>query len=318
VAVIIGIVLTSAGIRGQAPAKTGQRDLQGYWTNATYTPLERPAEFAGREFMTEAEAVAYQKKKELEDNAQSKEDIHYDNVLWQTESYAKDVTARRTSVIYDPADGRIPPLTPAAQARASARADAARRRGPADAAEFRNLQERCISWGNEGPPMLGASYYNNLQIFQAGRNVVIRHELMHGVRIIPVDGAPHANIPMLHGNSRGRWDGNTLVVETVKFTDRTPFRAPPMTGRQDIFSGEQLKVTERFTRSGAGTIHYQFTLDDPGTWVRPWSGEIVMRKFEGPIFEYACHEGNYGLAFILSAARATEGARSQVLGLTIR
>ena len=147
---------------------------------------------------------------------------------------------------------------------------------------------------------------------------MIRHELMHGVRIIPVDAAPHANIPMLHGNSRGRWDGNTLIVDTINFTSRTPFRAPPMTGRQDIFSGDQLKVTERFTRIGADTIRYQFTLDDPGTWVRPWSGEIVMRKFEGPIFEYACHEGNYGLAFILSAARAAEGARDQVLGLSIR
>ena len=156
----------------------GRPDFQGYWTNATFIPLERPAEFAGKAEMTEAEAIAYQKKRELQENSQSKEDIHYDNVLWQTESYSKGMPDRRTSLIFDPADGKIPPLTPAAQARAAARAAAARRRGPADAAEYRSLGERCISWGNEGPPMLGATYGNNIHILQSGSDVVIRHELM--------------------------------------------------------------------------------------------------------------------------------------------
>ena len=167
----------------------GRPDLQGYWTNATFIPLERPAEFAGKAEMTEAEAIAYQKKRELQENSQSKEDIHYDNVLWQTESYSKGMPDRRTSLIFDPADGKIPPLTPAAQKRAAARAEAARGRGPADAAEYRSLGERCISWGNEGPPMLGATYGNNLQIFQTGGTVAVRHELMHGVRVIPLDGS---------------------------------------------------------------------------------------------------------------------------------
>ena len=123
---------------------------------------------------------------------------------------------------------------------------------------------------------------------------------------------------MLHGNSRGRWDGDTLVIDTRSFTNQTPFRGPPGQSRQDIFSSDQLHVIERFTRTSADAVRYQFTIDDPGTWVRPWSGEIVMRKWEGPILEYACHEGNYGLAFILSAARAAEGAKDQVLGLRVR
>jgi hypothetical protein len=314
---VSAVMLLAPVVLGQASKWTVQRtadghpDLQGYWTNATFTPLERPAEFAGKEFLTEAEAVAYQKKREAQENAQSKEDIHYDNVLWQSESYAKNVSARRSSLIYDPADGKIPPLTPAAQQRAAAQAEAARSRGPADAAELRSLGERCISWGNEGPPMLGATYYNNLQIFQTGTTAVIRHELMHGARVIPLDGSPHLGpkLRLLHGDSRGRWEGSTLVVDTTNFTDRTPFRGPPATTRADIFSSDRLHVIERFTRVSGDEIAYRFTVDDPATWVRPWSAEIVMRKWEGPIFEYACHEGNYGLGFILSAARAEEAKR---------
>jgi len=286
----------------------GQPDLQGYWTNATFTPLERPAELAGKEFLTEAEATAFQQQQERRENSQSKEDIHYDNVIWQSESYAKGVSRRRSSLIFEPADGRVPSLTANAQKRAAARAAEARSRGPADAVEYRSLGERCISWGNEGPPMLGATYYNNLQILQSTNAVVIRHELMHGIRVIPLDARPHVgpNIRLQGGDGRGRWEGNTLVVETTNFTDRTNFRGPPATARQDIFASENLHVVERFTRVDADSILYQFTLDDPTTWTRAWTGEILMRKWEGPIYEYACHEGNYGVAFILSAARAQE------------
>jgi hypothetical protein len=299
------------GKRGWTAPRTpdGQPDLQGYWTNATFTPLERPAELAGKEFFaTEAEALAYEKQQVLRENSQSKDDIHYDNVIWQSESYTKGVSRRRTSLIFDPADGKVPPLSPAGQKRVAARAEAARRRGPADAAEYRSLGERCISWGNEGPPMLGASYYNNLQILQSATSVAIRHELMHGIRVIPLDGRPHVgpNIRLQGGDPRGHWEGNTLVVDTTNFTDRNNFRGPPATARQDIAASENLHVIERFTRADADSILYQFTLDDPATWTRPWSGEILIRKWEGPIYEYACHEGNYGLAFILSAARMQE------------
>jgi len=286
----------------------GQPDFQGYWTNATYTPLERDRELGTKEFFTPEEAAAYAKKREQIENSQSKDDIHYDNVIWQNENYGKVVSRNRTSLIFDPPDGRVPDLTPAAKALVATRAEYARTHGPSDEASSRSLGERCISWGNEGPPMLGSTYQANLQIVQTRSNFVIRHEIMHGVRIIPVDGSPHVakNIRLLFGDSRGRWEADTLVVDTTNYSDRTPFRGPPATARQDIFTSRNLHVTERFTRTDADTIVYRFTVDDAGTYVRPWSGEMLMRKMEGPLFEYACHEGNYGLANILSAARVEE------------
>jgi hypothetical protein len=285
----------------------GHPDFRGYWTNSTFTPLERPAELAGKEFMTEAEAAQYEKARQIQEESQAKDDIHYDNVIWQRESYDKVVTRLRTSIITDPPDGKVPPLTPLGQQRAAARAEASRS-GGSDSAQARSLGERCISWGNEGPPMLGSTYNANLQIMQTAKSVVIRHEMVHGVRMIPVDGTPHlgSGLRQLLGDSRGRWEGDTLVVDTTNFTDATPFRGPPATARQDIQSSRDLHVVERFTRTDANSILYKFTVDDPSTWTRPWSGEIVMRKWDGPIFEYACHEGNYGLAFILSAARVQE------------
>ena len=311
---LLSMVSVSAGGRAPAGAWTsprtpdGQPDLRGYWTNATFTPLERPAELAGKEFMTDAEAAAYEKQRTLQEESQAKDDIHYDNVIWQKESYDKVVSRRRTSIVVDPPDRKIPPLTVAAQQRAAARAEVARSSGPADSVASRSLGERCISWGNEGPPMLGSTYNANLQVMQTGRYVVIRHEMVHGVRMIPVDGSPHvsANLRLLNGDSRGRWDGNTLIVDTTNFSDATPFRGPPATARQDIFSSRDLHVVERFTRTDANSIVYQFTVEDPSTWIKPWSGEMLIRKWDGPIFEYACHEGNYGLGFILSAARVQE------------
>jgi hypothetical protein len=172
----------------------------------------------------------------------------------------------------------------------------------------RSLGERCITWGNVGPPMLPPTYYANFQIIQTTDYVIIRHELMHEARLIPLDGRPHvsAGARYLYGDARGRWEGDTLVVDTTNFTDKTPFRGPPSNTRQDIRSSDRLHVVERFTRVDADSIRYQFTVEDPGMWVAPWSGEMAIRKFEGPIYEYACHEGNYGLANILSAARVAE------------
>jgi len=286
----------------------GQPDFGGYWTNATYTPLERDRDLGTKEFFTPEEAAAYAKKREQIEHSQSKDDIHYDNVIWQQENYSKVVSRSRTSLVYDPPDGRIPELTPAAKGIVAARAAYARTHGPSDEAASRSLGERCISWGNEGPPMLGSTYQANLQILQGQGRVVIRQEIMNGVRIIPVDGTPHVSqsVRLLHGDSRGRWEGDTLVVDTTNFTGQTPFRGPPATARQDIFSSRDLHVVERFQRVDADTIIYRFTVDDPATWVKPWSGEMIMRSMEGPIYEYACHEGNYGLANILSAARVEE------------
>jgi hypothetical protein len=288
----------------------GHPDLQGYWTNASYTPLERPASLGTKEFYTAAEELDVVKRLRLQDNSQAKDDIHYDNRTWQDESYAKGISNHRTSMIFDPPDGRIPPLNSKGQQRAVEVAQAARRRQAAESAQSMSLAERCIAWGTEGPPMLGATYNANLQILQNDSSLGILHEMIHSLRVIPLDERPHlpGNVRQLGGDSRGHWEGDTLVVETTNFTDRTNFRGPPATTRQDIFSSQELHVVERFTRVDAETIEYRFTVEDPGTWTRPWSGELLMKKFEGPIFEYACHEGNYGLANILAAARAKEKA----------
>jgi hypothetical protein len=226
----------------------GHPDLEGYWTNATLIPLERPVELGTKEFYTEAEAAAMDKQRIQRENSQAKTDIHYDNVIWQHENYSK-VATTRTSLIFDPPNGRIPPLSAKGQVRASAEKEAARRRETAESAESRNLGERCISWGNEGPPMLGSTYNANLQIVQSLASVAISQEIIHGVRIIPVDGRPHLvpEIRQMGGDSRGHWEGDTLVVDTTNFTDQTNFRPPPATARQDIFSSRDLHVR--------GTIH---------------------------------------------------------------
>ncbi len=285
----------------------GHPDLSGFWTNATLIPLERPVELGNKEFYTAAEAAAIDKARVQKENSQAQTDIHYDNVIWQKETYSK-VTSHRTSIIFDPPDGRIPPLSAAGQRHAILEKEAARRRDRAESATDRSLGERCISWGNEGPPMLGSTYNANIEIVQNAAEIALHHEIIHGVRIIPTDGRPHlpAQIRQLGGDSRGHWEGDTLVVDTTNFNDETNFRPPPANGRQDIFSSRDLHVTERLTRTDPDTIVYRFTVDDPSTWTKPWSGEMLLKRTEGPIFEYACHEGNYGLANILAAARAKE------------
>jgi hypothetical protein len=289
----------------------GQPDLQGYWTNDAYTPVERPLELGEKEFFTEAEAAAYFKKRQGQLFGQPKDNIHYDDAIWQGENYLKQASLR-TSIINDPPDGRVPPLTPGAQHREAARVAARIWGGPSESAQTRSLAERCISWGNVGPPMVPPNYNANLQILQTRDLVVIRHEMMHDVRIIPLDGRSHvgSNIQQLAGDARGRWEGHTLVVDTTNFTDQTNFRGAPQTTRQDIYASRSLHVVERFTRLDQDTIRYQFTVEDPATWTKPWSGEATIRKVDGPIFEYACHEGNYGLPNILRAARVHEAQES--------
>ena len=290
----------------------GQPDLQGYWTNGTYIPLERPRELGDKEFYTEAEAAAVEKKKLQEDHSQSANDVHYDNVIWQGDKYAKGSPSLRTSIVFDPPDGRLPPLSPPGQKHAAELKALQPHRDAAESAETRTLGERCITWGADGPPLLGSTYNANFQILQNGPAVVILTEMIHSVRTIPLDGSPHlpAGIRQLGGDSRGHWEGDTLVVDTTNFTNETNFRGPPATARQDIFSSPEMHVVERFTRVNDDTIVYRFTVDDPGTWTKPWSGETLIRKTSGPIFEYACHEGNYGLVDILAGARAAEKKRS--------
>jgi hypothetical protein len=284
----------------------GQPDLQGYWTNDTYTPLERPAELAGKEFYTQEEAVAFVKSRVDRLMAQARNDIHYDDAIWQAENYSKEEN-RRTSLIVEPRDGKIPPLTAEGEKRRASQL-LTQRAGSSNSAQSRSLAERCISWGNVGPPMMPPTYNANLQILQTRNQVLIRHEMMHDVRVIHLDGRPHPSpqVRWLAGHSRGHWEGQTLVVDTTNFTDQTNFRGTPQNTRQDIFATAALHVVERFTRIGEDAIRYEFTVEDPTTWTRPWSGEMPIRRFEGPIYEYACHEGNYGLPNILSAARVQE------------
>jgi hypothetical protein len=167
-----------------------------------------------------------------------------------------------------------------------------------DAAENQPLSVRCIIMDRAGPPMLPGAYNNNYQIVQTAGYVMILVEMIHHVRIIPLDWRPHLppNMRQWMGSYRGRWEGETLVVETINFTDKTAFQG----------SSENMRLTERFTRVDADTIRYQFTVEDPATWTRPWSAELPMKKTIGPLFEHACHEGNYGLANILAGARAEE------------
>jgi len=219
----------------------GHPDLSGYWSNATYIPLERPKELGTKEFFTEAEAAAYEKKKIEQDHSQAANDIHYDNVIWQGEKNSKDTQSRRTSIIFDPPDGRVPPLTEQGQKRAAQEAVMAKRRAASESAESRSLAERCITWGADGPPMLGSTYNANVQILQTASNVVVLTEMMHDARVIPLDASPHlpSAIHQLTGDSRGHWEGDTLVVDSTNFNEETNFRGPPATARQDIFSSPQ-------------------------------------------------------------------------------
>ena len=278
----------------------GQPDLGGVYTNASAIPLERHKDLGAKEFFTKEEAAAYAAKAKVRQEVVGPGtygDVHYNMSQFGLDRGQGEFPATlRTSLIVGP-DGHVPPLLPAAKARMAARA-AANKGHEFDGPENRSLAERCILWPNEGPPMLPESYNSNVQIVQGPGYVAVLQEMIHDVRIIPTDGRPHLppEVRQLMGDSRGHWEGNTLVVDTTNFTDRTAFRG----------SGENLHVVERFTPTDANTVTYQFTVSDPSTWEKSWSGEVLMTKIDSPIFEYACTEGNYGLRNNLSGARASE------------
>jgi hypothetical protein len=280
----------------------GQPDLQGVWSTASVIPLERPKDLGAKEFFTKEEAAAYEKKVLSQHEVATPGtygDVHYSMAQFGLErGQAQVAPTIRTSIIVGP-DGRVPPMLPEAQKRNAARA-AANKGHEFDGPENRGLAEQCILWGNEGPPIQPVGYNSNLQIVQGPGYVAILQEMIHDVRIIPTDGSPHlaSNIRQWFGDSRGHWEGDTLVVDTTNFTDRTAFRG----------SSENLHVVERFSRQPDDSILYQFTVEDPSTWEKSWSGEFPMTKIDGPIFEYACHEGNYGMRNNLSGARAEEKA----------
>jgi hypothetical protein len=281
----------------------GQPDLQGIWTNATYTPLERPKNVT-KEFFTREEALELAKRAAAEESEQTEPgtvaDVHYDFTQFGLDrSQGAMALNLRTSLIVDPTNGRLPPLSAEGQRRADERAAARKARGgPHDAVQNEPLGARCILMDRNGPPMLGGAYNNDYQIMQAPGYVMILAEMLHDARIIPLDGRPQlpSNVRQWTGSSRGHWEGETLVVETTNLTDKFAFQG----------ASENMRLTERFTRVDKDTIRYQFTVEDPATWTRPWSAEVPWKKTTGPIFEHACHEGNYGLYNTLAGARAEE------------
>ena len=305
------LVSTSLGVEGQSapapstrPAKTwtqtktpwGDPDLQGIWSYATITPLERPTGEVGKEFLSDEEVAALNDAEITradKRNANAAADVEQAyNAFW----WDRGKSTGRTSLIVDPPDGRLPPLTPEGELR---RAAAAARRATAyDSYENRPLQERCIIY--HGVPPLPTGYNNHYQIYQTPGFVTILDENIHDARVIPVNGRPHLppNVRLWNGDSRGRWEGSTLVVETTNYSPKTTFRFPVVP--------ESLKAVERFTRVAADKIDYRYTITDPATYTRPWTVSLPMTAIEGPIYEYACHEGNYGLAHVLEGARAQE------------
>ena len=288
---------------GQRPASPP--DLQGNWTNASLTPLERPDALAGKTVLSPAEAAAWEKQRK-EDNNRDRRDggaeadvaRAYNELFYDQGSHLSRFDGSiRTSLVLDPPNGRIPPYTPQAAKRLeTTRAEA--RLHPADGPENRSLAERCIFWATAGPPVLPGPYNNNYQIVQTPGYVMIMSEMIHEVRVIPLDARKHLppEVRLRTGDSTGHWEGDTLVVDTTNFTGKTRFRG----------SDENLHVIERFRRADANTILYRFTVEDPTTFVKPWTAEVAMTKAGGPIYEYACHEGNYAMTDMLAGAREDE------------
>ena len=318
------VTLAAAGFQGDRQsssgykvAKTsfGQPDLEGVWSNNSATPLQRPVAWADKEFLTDAEIQKVQqaaRQLEQEGDALFGDELISDTLQGKTESKSHDTETgnyngfwlpardfeRRTSLIIDPANGRVPPETPEAQKRRAALAEQ-RRLHPADSPESRGLTERCITFG---VPRFQAAYSSVYQIVQSPTHVVFNMETIHDARVIPLDGRPHISdrIPQWLGDSRGRWDGDTLVVETKGFSAKSNFMG----------SSSGLQLVERFTRIGRDTLQYDATMSDPSTWTKPWTARLYFKRTDEPLLEYACHEGNVGMYGILSGARKSEAVHS--------
>ena len=293
----VGVESAAGQGRSSAPAAwtpprtpDGHPDLQGIWDFRTATPLERPRDFAGKEFFTPEEAAQWEDR-----NAERIAGIIAVHPPSWLDYGMKLLPDLRTSLIVDPPGGHVPALTPDGQKRATARAQKARRvpEGPEDL----TVQERCLVF-SAGPPIVPGPYNNNLQIVQTPAAVVVMTEMIHDARIVPLDGRPHLAPAVRRwlGDSRGSWKGDTLVVETTNFTSQTPFRG----------SDENLTVTERYTRTGPDTLSYEFTIDDPTAFASPWTVAFPMARSSEQMYEYACHEGNYGLLDTLKGARYEE------------
>jgi hypothetical protein len=304
-------LLVSAQGRGWTPARTadGKPDLAGVYSFSTVTPLQRPDALAGKETLTAEEAAAFEAaentrlNRDLFDPEKGQPSAGYlprsqggvlsYNEFWY-ERGNKLTSDKRTSLIVDPPDGKIP-FTDAARRRvAEMRQHSDSGRG--DTYADRPLADRCIQGFNSGPPMTPGSYNNNLEIVQSPGTVVIVNEMVHNARIIPTDGRPHTTLRQWSGDSRGRWEGDTLVVETINFRRETSLPG----------STPNTKLVERLTPVDAETIKYEFTVTDPTAYTKPWSAMMPLVRMQEPVYEYACHEGNYSLRNILAGARKQE------------
>jgi hypothetical protein len=294
----------------------GHPDLQGVWTNNAGTPLERPAVVANKTLLTDAELAAVRKQASAISD-ECGDAVFGDSVFTaalgnetkvksscgETGNYNQFWLAtrwfdHRTSLIVDPPNGKLPPLTPDGRSRQDG-AVARRRDHPADGPEDRNLFERCLMPGDF--PNLLAGYNANFQILQNAAYVAIQREMMHDIRIIPTDSRPHvnSNVRQLLGDSRGRWEGETLVVDTTNFSTLSNLRG----------ASSGLHLVERFTRIAPDTLQYEFTANDPTTWTGPWTARLLLKLTKDSIYEYACHEGNYGLRNILAGTRVKDAAK---------
>ena len=299
------VVLAAGPAAGQDAPRTpwGAPDLQGIWDFRTATPLERPEDRKDQAFLTAEEAASIERER-VDRNTRLWEaaprlteagsNVGGYNNFW-LDFGTNVVEDRRTSLIVDPPDGRVPAVSDEGQRRADERR-AYREAHPADSYLDRNAFDRCILGFNTGPPMTPGFYNQNMQLFQTPDHVVVLNEMVHDARIIPLDGRPRADIESWTGESRGHWDGDTLVVETTHFSDRHGYRG----------STKDRHLVERFTRLDADTLLYEFTISDPATWTAPWTAQIPMRWNELPLFEYACHEGNYAMPNILGGERLEE------------
>jgi hypothetical protein len=291
--------------------------LEGIWNSASLTPFQRPVELGNKEYYTEQEAAVYEKNKALEVNRDRRDggqeaDIAraYNELFFDRGT--KLARTRRTSMIIDPPDGRIPAMTPEARKKFQAIQERFAAH-PADGPEDRPLPDRCLMFSQSGPPMIPGNYNDLYQIVQTPEYISILAEMGNQVRLIPLDGREHLpqSVPQWMGDSRGHWEGNTLVVETInfRFNDRSRFGV-----QYDGMTDKNLRITERLTRTSPDSILYRATIDDPTVYTKPWTMEVSFEKSEGPVFEYACHEGNYGLAGVLAGERAQEKRAAEQKG----
>ena len=325
VAVAVLVPAVAAAQSAEVPRTAwGAPDIGGVWDFRSITPMERPDDLGDKAFLTEEEAARLEQET-VERNAELLSRERRDATAGGSVDRGEDgapgfynnfwldrgettVGTRRTSLIVDPPSGKIPAMTTAAAAKAAALA--AERKGVLTHAPTpggwvedlgsNGLQLRCITGFNSGPPMTPGGYNNNVQVFQTEHFVALLNEMNHNVRIVPLDGRDRPGVSQWAGESRGHWDGDTLVVETVDFHRETSFSQ----GRTD----QNLRLTERFTRVSRDTLMYEATIDDPTVWTTAWKYEIPMQFNDQPVYEYACHEGNYGLYNILAGARAEEAA----------